>query len=68
MIKLDRRLILNFDWTLLILVLVPYIFPKPADAELGRWFPKGGLAVQVLIILLTLILTGLTIWAVFPTP
>ena len=53
---------------LLILVLVPYIFPKPSDADLGRWFPRGGLAVQVLIILLTLILTGLTIWAVFPTP
>jgi quinol-cytochrome oxidoreductase complex cytochrome b subunit len=51
---------------LMILILIPYIPPKPADSELGRWFPKGGRVVQILIALLTLLLIGLTIWALLP--
>jgi len=51
---------------LAILILVPYIFPKPADSELGRWFPKGGRLVQILVAVLTLILLGLTLWAILP--
>jgi quinol-cytochrome oxidoreductase complex cytochrome b subunit/mono/diheme cytochrome c family protein len=51
---------------LAILVLIPYIFPKPADSELGRWFPKGGRVVQILISVLTLLLIGLTLWAILP--
>jgi quinol-cytochrome oxidoreductase complex cytochrome b subunit/mono/diheme cytochrome c family protein len=51
---------------LAILVLIPYIFPKPADSELGRWFPKGGRFVQVLIAALSLFLIALTIWAILP--
>ena len=53
---------------LAILVLIPYVFPKPADSELGRWFPKGGRMVQILIAILTLLLIGLTIWAILPGP
>jgi quinol-cytochrome oxidoreductase complex cytochrome b subunit/mono/diheme cytochrome c family protein len=53
---------------LAILILIPYIFPKPADSELGRWFPKGGRLVQILIAVLTLLLIGLTIWATLPAP
>lgn len=49
-----------------ILILIPYLFPKPADSELGRWFPKGGRSVQILIAVLTLLLIGLTIWALLP--
>jgi hypothetical protein len=47
---------------LLILVLIPYIFPKPLENELGRWFPKSNRLAQVvlggialIVILLTLI-------------
>ena len=52
---------------LAILILIPYIFPKPSDSELGRWFPKGGRVVQILITALTLLLIALTIWAILPT-
>ena len=51
---------------LAILILIPYIFPNPSDSELGRWFPRGGRLVQILIIVLTLLLISLTIWAIFP--
>ena len=53
---------------LAILILIPYVFPKPADSELGRWFPKGGRTVQIFIAILTLLLIGLTIWAILPAP
>ena len=52
---------------LLILVLIPYIFPKPLASELGRWFPKSNrlaqitLAVIVLLILLFTLLGSLPI-------
>jgi quinol-cytochrome oxidoreductase complex cytochrome b subunit len=52
---------------LVILILIPYVFPKPADSELGRWFPKGGRIVQVLVFVLTLLLLALTIWAILPS-
>jgi quinol-cytochrome oxidoreductase complex cytochrome b subunit len=51
---------------LMILILIPYLSPKPADSELGRWFPKGGRVVQILIAMLSLLLIGLTVWALFP--
>jgi quinol-cytochrome oxidoreductase complex cytochrome b subunit/mono/diheme cytochrome c family protein len=51
---------------LAILILIPYIFPKPSDSELGRWFPKGGRVVQILITILTLGFVVLTIWAILP--
>ena len=51
---------------LAILILIPYLSPKPADSELGRWFPKGGRVVQILIGVLTLLLIGLTIWSLLP--
>ena len=52
---------------LVILILIPYIFPKPSDSELGRWFPKGGRLVQIIISLLSLALIGLTILAILPS-
>ncbi len=52
---------------LMILILFPYIFPKPADSELGRWFPKGGRMVEILIAALTLLLIVLTLWAILPS-
>jgi quinol-cytochrome oxidoreductase complex cytochrome b subunit len=51
---------------LMILILIPYLSPKPADSELGRWFPKGGRVVQIIIAILTVLLIGLTLWALLP--
>ncbi len=51
---------------LAILILIPYIFPRPSAAELGRWFPKGGRVAQILIVVLVLLLLALTIWAILP--
>ena len=53
---------------LAILVLLPYLKPQPADSELGRWFPKGGRMVQVIILVLSLAVIGLTVWAIIPAP
>jgi quinol-cytochrome oxidoreductase complex cytochrome b subunit len=50
----------------MILILIPYLPPKPADSELGRWFPKGGRLVQILIAILSLLVIGLTVWALLP--
>jgi quinol-cytochrome oxidoreductase complex cytochrome b subunit len=51
---------------LVILILIPYLRPKPSDTDLGRWFPKGGRWIQILIIALVVILLGLTVWAILP--
>jgi quinol-cytochrome oxidoreductase complex cytochrome b subunit len=47
---------------LIILGLIPYIFPQPAEADVGRWFPRSNRLAQititgiaVFIIILTLI-------------
>jgi quinol-cytochrome oxidoreductase complex cytochrome b subunit len=45
---------------LLMLTLIPFIFPKPAAHELGRWFPPSGRLAQWtagLILLFVLLLT-----------
>lgn len=47
---------------LMFLVLIPYIFPHPAQSELGRWFPSSGRAAQIAAGGLTLLLLILTIW------
>ena len=42
---------------------IPYLFPKPAKAELGHWFPKSNRlarAVALIILLAIIILTLLT--------
>ena len=46
---------------LLILVLIPYIFPKPLESELGRWFPKSNQLVQAILALMALLIIFLTI-------
>lgn len=46
---------------LLILVLIPYIFPKPLESELGHWFPKSNRLVQAILALMALLIIFLTI-------
>ena len=50
--------------TLLIVALVPYITPRRLlPAELGKWFPRGGRNVQILIAILTGVVVLLTLLA-----
>jgi quinol-cytochrome oxidoreductase complex cytochrome b subunit len=46
---------------LLILILIPYIFPKPLESELGRWFPKSNRLAQITLAVIILALIFLTI-------
>ena len=46
---------------LMITALIPYILPKPADADIGRWFPKSNRLAQVIISVIALIVIALTI-------
>ncbi|NJD59565.1 MAG: hypothetical protein FIA98_09225 [Anaerolineae bacterium] len=49
---------------LLLVALVPYLFPKQlTPAELGRWFPRGGRNVQVLVAILAFSIVLLTVLA-----
>ncbi len=49
---------------LAVLVLIPYIFTKPAETDLGHWFPKSNRLAQVVFSLLALLIVGLTLLAV----
>ncbi|NCP87189.1 MAG: hypothetical protein CO094_07435 [Anaerolineae bacterium CG_4_9_14_3_um_filter_57_17] len=44
-----------------VLALIPYIFPQPAEAELGRWFPKSNRAAQIVVSVIALIVIVLTL-------
>jgi quinol-cytochrome oxidoreductase complex cytochrome b subunit len=51
---------------LVMLALVPYIFPKPADSDIGSWFPKSNRLAQVVVGVVALILVGLTLLSLLP--
>jgi len=51
---------------LVVLALIPYIFPKPDDRELGRWFPKSNRLAQVVLAVITLVVIILTILGSLP--
>ncbi len=44
-----------------LLALVPYVLPRSAPSELGRWFPTGGRAAQVIVALLAGVILLLTL-------
>lgn len=46
---------------LTLLALVPYIFPKPAETDLGHWFPKSNRMAQGVFSLLIIGIIGLTL-------
>ncbi len=48
---------------LLLLGLVPYLFPRMAESEVGRWFPRSGRAAQLFLAILLIAITTLTILA-----
>jgi quinol-cytochrome oxidoreductase complex cytochrome b subunit len=48
---------------LLVLALIPYVFPQPAENELGRWFPKSNRLAQITLGLIASIIMLLTVLA-----
>jgi quinol-cytochrome oxidoreductase complex cytochrome b subunit len=51
---------------LLLLSLIPYIFPIAARPELGRWFPRGNRIAQVVSVFVLLGVLVLTVLALMP--
>ena len=51
---------------LVILALIPYIFPKPADSDIGTWFPKSNRLAQVVVSVIALAIIVLTFLTLFP--
>lgn len=51
---------------LVIFALVPYIFPKPADSDIGRWFPKSNRLAQIVVGVIALIVIVLTLLSLLP--
>ncbi len=48
---------------LVILVLISYVFPKPAKSEMGSWFPKSNRLAQITLAVIALIIIILTLLA-----
>ena len=48
------------------LAAIPYVFPRPAAAELGRWFPKSNRLVQISVAVIALAIILLTILGSIP--
>jgi quinol-cytochrome oxidoreductase complex cytochrome b subunit len=46
---------------LLATALIPYVLPKPADGDIGRWFPKSNRLAQIAISVIALIVIVLTL-------
>ena len=51
---------------LAVLALIPYIFPQPAEVDLGRWFPESNRLAQFIFSLLAIIVIGLSLLALLP--
>jgi len=52
---------------LVLLSLIPYLFPNPSAAELGTWFPKGNRLAQVVAGGLFIAILVLTVLALLPS-
>jgi quinol-cytochrome oxidoreductase complex cytochrome b subunit len=53
---------------LVVVTLIPYIFPKPTQSELGHWFPKSNRLAQFIFVLILLAILILTLLALLPSP
>ena len=51
---------------LAVFALIPYIFPQPADSDIGRWFPKSNRLAQIVVSLIVLIVIALTLLSFIP--
>jgi quinol-cytochrome oxidoreductase complex cytochrome b subunit len=50
---------------LVVLALIPYLFPKPEESELGRWFPKSNRFAQAILMVISVCIVFLTLIAYF---
>jgi len=46
---------------LLILALIPYIFPQPYPGDIGKWFPKSNRPAQIIVGVIGLTVLVLTL-------
>jgi len=46
---------------LLLLTLIPYLFPPPAEADIGRWFPKSNRLAQGIVVVIAVFVLVLTL-------
>jgi quinol-cytochrome oxidoreductase complex cytochrome b subunit len=51
---------------LLILALIPYSFPRPADSDIGQWFPRSNRLAQIVVSIIALIVIVLTFSSLLP--
>ena len=51
---------------LAVLAAIPYVLPKPAASELGRWFPRSNRLAQVIVIVIALAVIVLTFLGSWP--
>ena len=51
---------------LALLALIPYILPKPADGDIGRWFPRSNRLAQIIVSAIALIVITLALLALIP--
>ena len=51
---------------LVLLALIPYIFPKPVDSDIGKWFPKSNRLAQIVVSVIALIVIALTLLSLIP--
>jgi quinol-cytochrome oxidoreductase complex cytochrome b subunit len=52
---------------LTLMSLLPYVLPQASDHELGKWFPRGNRISQIVIVTVALVISILTVIAVFQT-
>ena len=52
--------------TLVVLAVIPYVFPKTADAELGKWLPSSNRLAQIVLAIMALLIIILTIFGSLP--
>jgi quinol-cytochrome oxidoreductase complex cytochrome b subunit len=51
---------------LVLLALIPYIFPKPAAGDIGKWFPHSNRLAQIIVSLIALAVIVLTVLSLLP--
>ncbi|KAF0108116.1 MAG: cytochrome b/b6 protein [Anaerolineaceae bacterium] len=51
---------------LIVLALIPYVFPQPARHELGRWFPRSNRLAQAALAVIALVFLLFTLLALIP--
>jgi quinol-cytochrome oxidoreductase complex cytochrome b subunit len=51
---------------LIVLALIPYVFPKPAASDIGRWFPRSNRLAQIVVSVIALCIVALTFVMLIP--